>query len=217
MCRAAVQPRRLTSAAPSPEVPCLLPYPCAACPRPLSSRCAVEADGPNHFTLSAPPCPLGRTLARWRCLEARGYRVVSVPWHAWRALRTGAASAAASAAAPRAASAGGPAATGAAGGAGRQSSRAGGTTAAKPAGCSLEAGNDASGDGGGGSGGGDEAHKALRAARMDYLRGLLDGAPLTYVAQLSPGGGEVAEEVGDEPQPVLDGGGGGGPESGAQQ
>ncbi len=30
--------------------------------------------------------PLGRTLAKRRCLEARGWRVLSVPGHEWRQL-----------------------------------------------------------------------------------------------------------------------------------
>lgn len=30
--------------------------------------------------------PLGRTLAKRRCLEVRGWRVLSVPGHEWRAL-----------------------------------------------------------------------------------------------------------------------------------
>ncbi|GFR50753.1 hypothetical protein Agub_g13020, partial [Astrephomene gubernaculifera] len=49
-------------------------------------RVAVEVDGPTHFTCSQPYRPLGRTLARRRCLEIRGWRVVSVAGHEWRAL-----------------------------------------------------------------------------------------------------------------------------------
>ncbi|GLI62275.1 hypothetical protein VaNZ11_004882 [Volvox africanus] len=49
-------------------------------------RVAVEVDGPSHFTCSRPFRPLGRTLAKRRCLEMRGWRVLSVPGHEWRAL-----------------------------------------------------------------------------------------------------------------------------------
>ena len=41
---------------------------------------AVEADGPHHFSLSKPHVPLGGTVAKWRCLEMRGWRVLSVPY-----------------------------------------------------------------------------------------------------------------------------------------
>ncbi|GIL90359.1 hypothetical protein Vretifemale_17996, partial [Volvox reticuliferus] len=49
-------------------------------------RVAVEVDGPSHFTCSRPYRPLGRTLAKRRCLEMRGWRVLSVPGHEWRGL-----------------------------------------------------------------------------------------------------------------------------------
>jgi hypothetical protein len=45
---------------------------------------AVEVEGPTHFLSSAPTVPNGATRLRNRLLEARGWRVVSVPvteWH----------------------------------------------------------------------------------------------------------------------------------------
>ncbi|GLC42995.1 hypothetical protein PLESTM_001410800 [Pleodorina starrii] len=45
-------------------------------------RIAVEADGPWHFTSNSRQ-PLGTTLCRRRCLEARGWVVVSVPYWRW--------------------------------------------------------------------------------------------------------------------------------------
>ena len=40
-------------------------------------------DGGWHFSRSEPYVPLGRSVAKWRCLEMRGWRVVSVPWFRW--------------------------------------------------------------------------------------------------------------------------------------
>ena len=52
-------------------------------------RVAVEADGPSHFL--AGRAPNGKTRLRRRLLEARGLRVVSVPYFEWRRLATDAA------------------------------------------------------------------------------------------------------------------------------
>ena len=52
-------------------------------------RVAVEVDGPHHFTLTSPRRPLGRTVARRRCLQARGFAVLSVPFYEWRAVSRG--------------------------------------------------------------------------------------------------------------------------------
>ena len=46
------------------------------------ARVAVEVDGPSHF-LRNTRAPNGPTLARQRLLEARGWRVASVPWFEW--------------------------------------------------------------------------------------------------------------------------------------
>ena len=46
---------------------------------------AVEADGPTHF---ADRSPTGKTRLRRRLLEARGLRVVSVPYFEWDPLTT---------------------------------------------------------------------------------------------------------------------------------
>ena len=46
---------------------------------------AVEADGPSHFVGRSPNGP---TRLRRRLLEARGLRVVSVPFFEWGALAT---------------------------------------------------------------------------------------------------------------------------------
>jgi hypothetical protein len=46
---------------------------------PDSSRLAVEVDGPSHFLNNTPSRLDGATLLRNRLLEARGWRVVSVP------------------------------------------------------------------------------------------------------------------------------------------
>ncbi|KAG1675688.1 hypothetical protein FOA52_002397 [Chlamydomonas sp. UWO 241] len=44
---------------------------------------AVEMDGPTHFLSNAPTVPNGSTRLRNRLLEARGWRVVSVPVAKW--------------------------------------------------------------------------------------------------------------------------------------
>jgi hypothetical protein len=46
---------------------------------PDGSRLAVEVDGPSHFLSNSPGRIDGATLLRNRMLEARGWRVVSVP------------------------------------------------------------------------------------------------------------------------------------------
>ncbi|KAG1672291.1 hypothetical protein FOA52_004306 [Chlamydomonas sp. UWO 241] len=46
-------------------------------------KLAVEVDGPTHFLSSAPTMPTGATRLRNRPLEARGWRVVSVPVKEW--------------------------------------------------------------------------------------------------------------------------------------
>ena len=52
-------------------------------------RVAVEADGPSHYL--ADRAPNGPTRLRRRLLEARGLRVVSVPYFEWGPLATDAA------------------------------------------------------------------------------------------------------------------------------
>ena len=45
---------------------------------------AVEVDGGWHYTRSdTPRRALGQAMAKWRCLEMRGWRVVSIPWFEW--------------------------------------------------------------------------------------------------------------------------------------
>ncbi|KAG1668968.1 hypothetical protein FOA52_001013 [Chlamydomonas sp. UWO 241] len=44
-----------------------------------NKKLAVEADGPTHFLSNTPAVPTGATRLRNRLLEARGWRVVSVP------------------------------------------------------------------------------------------------------------------------------------------
>ncbi|WIA37950.1 hypothetical protein OEZ86_001327 [Tetradesmus obliquus] len=46
-------------------------------------RVAVEVDGPAHFTNSVPRSLLGSSLAKQRCLQARGWAVLSVPYFTW--------------------------------------------------------------------------------------------------------------------------------------
>ena len=47
---------------------------------------AIEADGPYHF-LSPDMRVTGDTLFRNRCLQARGYKVFSVPTYIWDKLK----------------------------------------------------------------------------------------------------------------------------------
>lgn len=68
----------------------------------LCGRCrrvAVEVDGPDHFTASSPHAPLGSTRAKQRCLQARGWAVLSVRFHDWAELGRGSQDQAAAAAA----------------------------------------------------------------------------------------------------------------------
>jgi hypothetical protein len=51
--------------------------------RPDGTKVAVEVDGPTHFTINNPKRMNGSTVLRNRFLEARGWRVVSVPVEAW--------------------------------------------------------------------------------------------------------------------------------------
>lgn len=51
-------------------------------------RVAVEVDGPDHFTRSMPRRLLGSSLAKQRCLQARGWAVLSVPFYKWNDLAT---------------------------------------------------------------------------------------------------------------------------------
>ncbi|GIL54543.1 hypothetical protein Vafri_10111, partial [Volvox africanus] len=50
-------------------------------------RIAVEVDGPSHFTANTLQ-PLSPTIYRRRCLENRGWVVVSVPYWLWNQCRT---------------------------------------------------------------------------------------------------------------------------------
>uniref|UniRef100_A0A7S4FVH6 RAP domain-containing protein n=1 Tax=Eutreptiella gymnastica TaxID=73025 RepID=A0A7S4FVH6_9EUGL len=53
------------------------------------ARVAIEVDGPSHFVKGADGLlPSGPTLLKRRQLEAFGYRVVSVPFWEWGALRS---------------------------------------------------------------------------------------------------------------------------------
>ena len=53
-------------------------------------RVAVEVDGGWHFTRSdSPRRALGQAVAKWRCLEMRGWRVVSIPWFEWFQINRG--------------------------------------------------------------------------------------------------------------------------------
>jgi hypothetical protein len=54
----------------------------------LAARLAIEVDGPSHFSSNTREF-LGLTLARRRLLEARGWRVHSVPYFDWAALPAG--------------------------------------------------------------------------------------------------------------------------------
>lgn len=66
-----------------------LTLPAAALPPPpLPCRqIAVEVDGPPHFSRSRPFRPTGSTAAKRRCLQLRGYSVLSVPFYEWRQLK----------------------------------------------------------------------------------------------------------------------------------
>jgi hypothetical protein len=50
---------------------------------PGTKKLAVEVDGPSHYLSNAPTVPNGATRLRTRLLEARGWRVVSVPVTEW--------------------------------------------------------------------------------------------------------------------------------------
>jgi very-short-patch-repair endonuclease len=50
---------------------------------PGNQKLAVEVDGPTHFLSNTPTVPTGATRLRNRLLEARGWRVVSVPVTEW--------------------------------------------------------------------------------------------------------------------------------------
>ena len=57
---------------------------------PTGEKVAIEVDGPTHFLHSYPPGLMtynGNTLLRNRLLEARGWRVISVPVVEWRRLK----------------------------------------------------------------------------------------------------------------------------------
>eukprot|EP00666_Eupelagonemidae_sp_cell4sb_P013749 gene13749-biopygen23710 len=43
---------------------------------------AIEVDGPSHYAAGS-EVPLGATLLRRRLLEARGWRVVPIPYFDW--------------------------------------------------------------------------------------------------------------------------------------
>ncbi|GBF98076.1 hypothetical protein Rsub_10304 [Raphidocelis subcapitata] len=155
-------------------------------------RYAVEADGPHHFTLSRPYRPLGRTVARWRCLQARGFLVLSVPFFEWRELARGG---------------GGDAGRGA-------SSNGGGADGAAAAAAAAEWDGVSGGEGAGGRGGGRAGRRAEAAAppkvlarQVAYLEAALERA-----ASASPHGlGDAGGEGGGE----FDRGGGGGVFGGA--
>eukprot|EP00879_Flechtneria_rotunda_P015883 GHRR01016610.1.p1 GENE.GHRR01016610.1~~GHRR01016610.1.p1 ORF type:complete len:204 (+),score=81.67 GHRR01016610.1:906-1517(+) len=49
-------------------------------------RVAVEVDGPEHYTANQPYQLLGNSMAKRRCLHARGWVVVGVPWFVWASL-----------------------------------------------------------------------------------------------------------------------------------
>jgi hypothetical protein len=58
----------------------------AAAAAAAARRVAVEVDGPAHFTNSLPHSLLGSSLAKQRCLQARGWAVLSVPYYTWSEL-----------------------------------------------------------------------------------------------------------------------------------
>lgn len=43
-------------------------------------------DGPDHFTRNTPHTLLGSSTAKHQCLQARGWVVLSVPFHEWNAI-----------------------------------------------------------------------------------------------------------------------------------
>ncbi|KAL6760844.1 hypothetical protein V8C86DRAFT_2546237 [Haematococcus lacustris] len=53
----------------------------------LPSMLGIEVDGPSHFTANL-GTPLGVTLARRRCLAARGWRLASVHHGDWGLARS---------------------------------------------------------------------------------------------------------------------------------
>ncbi|GLI71259.1 hypothetical protein VaNZ11_016365 [Volvox africanus] len=69
--------------------PSSLPTPTSTSPNTTTQviRIAVEVDGPSHFTANTRQ-PLSPTLYRRRCLEDRGWVVVSVPYWRWNQCRT---------------------------------------------------------------------------------------------------------------------------------
>ena len=52
----------------------------------LKQRIAIEVDGPKHYLSTGEPS--GTTLLRNRVLRSAGWRVVSIPWFEWRALKS---------------------------------------------------------------------------------------------------------------------------------
>jgi hypothetical protein len=58
----------------------------AAAAAAAARRVAVEVDGPAHFTNSLPHSLLGSSLAKQRCLQARGWAVLSLPYYTWSEL-----------------------------------------------------------------------------------------------------------------------------------
>ncbi len=48
------------------------------------TKLAMEVDGPTHFFSNKPAMATGETLLRTRLLEARGWRVISVPVVHWQ-------------------------------------------------------------------------------------------------------------------------------------
>ena len=43
-------------------------------------------DGPDHFTRNTPHTLLGSSTAKHQCLQARGWVVLTVPFHEWNAI-----------------------------------------------------------------------------------------------------------------------------------
>lgn len=46
-------------------------------------RVALSIDGPQCFSANAPYAPLGETVARWRLIQSRGWKVVSIRYSDW--------------------------------------------------------------------------------------------------------------------------------------